>query len=333
IPPSTSVMIGHRAYSQTTPDASRGRFIRIVEVSPRDGLQNLPLPAVPTQTKLDLIAKLTDAGLRNIEVGSFVRPDRVVQMADSPVVLRSLPPAAHYPVLVPNARWLDELLALEDKHQAEGGKERLTDEIAVFVSATEPFSLANNNASRDKVMDGLKGVIDKAHSRGYRVRGYVSCVMTDPFAGPTDPNEVVGVSRRLLEMGCYEISLGDTTGEGNPDQWRRLWFALQESGIDTNKLAAHCHDTFAMSLPSLLALLPLGLRTIDSSLAGLGGCPYSPGATGNVPTEDVVYMLHKMGYETGVDLEKLVEAGDWLSRTLAVKNESRVGRAIHARRV
>ena len=182
-------------------------------------------------------------------------------------------------------------------------------------------------------MDGLKGVIDKAHSRGYRVRGYVSCVMTDPFAGPTDPNEVVGVSRRLLEMGCYEISLGDTTGEGNPDQWRRLWFALQESGIDTNKLAAHCHDTFAMSLPSLLALLPLGLRTIDSSLAGLGGCPYSPGATGNVPTEDVVYMLHKMGYETGVDLEKLVEAGDWLSRTLGVKNESRVGRAIHARRV
>lgn len=156
--------------------------------------------------------------------------------------------------------------------------------------------------------------------------------MTCPYSGPTMPSDVVRVTTQLLSMGCYEISLGDTTGEGNPTQWTTLWSHLQRANVDMTKIAAHCHDTFSMSLPSLMALLPLGLRTIDSSLAGLGGCPYSPGATGNVPTEDVVYMLHKMGYETGIDLEGLVEAGDWLSRTLGVRNESRAGRAIWARR-
>lgn len=156
--------------------------------------------------------------------------------------------------------------------------------------------------------------------------------MTCPYSGPTAPSDVVKVSTRLLDMGCYEISLGDTTGEGNPTQWVALWNDLKRAGVDMTKIAAHCHDTFSMSLPSLMALLPLGLQTIDSSLAGLGGCPYSPGATGNVPTEDVVYMLHKMGYETGLDLDKLVEAGEWLSKTLGVRNESRAGRAIWARR-
>ena len=174
--------------------------------------------------------------------------------------------------------------------------------------------------------------MSKALDHGYRVRGYVSCVMTDPYSGPTDPNDVVRVSKELLSMGVYEISLGDTTGEGYPGQWEALWMGLKGSGLEMSKIAAHCHDTFSMSLTSIMALLPLGLETVDSSLAGLGGCPYSPGATGNVPTEDVVYMLHKMGYKTGIDLEKLVDAGEWLSRTLGVKNESRVGRAIAARK-
>jgi len=156
--------------------------------------------------------------------------------------------------------------------------------------------------------------------------------MTCPYSGPTPIADVVRVSRRLADMGCYEISLGDTTGEGNPVKWVKLWKVLEQEGMDMDTIAAHCHDTFSMSLPSLMALLPLGLRSIDSSLSGLGGCPYSPGATGNVPTEDVVYMLHKMGYETGIDLGKLVVAGQWLSDELGVKNESRVGRAIYARK-
>lgn len=171
--------------------------------------------------------------------------------------------------------------------------------------------------------------------------------MTDPYTGQVTPEEVIKVVRALDEMGCYEISLGDTTGEGDPDRWQTLWRALEKQGFDMTKFAAHvsivdrhicgyrayiqCHDTFATALPSLLSLLPLGLRTIDASVSGLGGCPYSPGATGNVASEDVVYMLHKLGYKTGIDLEKLVETGEWISNSLGRRNESRVGRAIAAR--
>ncbi|WOO85739.1 3-hydroxymethyl-3-methylglutaryl-CoA lyase, cytoplasmic [Vanrija pseudolonga] len=294
----------------------------IVEVSARDGLQNLKPPAVPTAVKKELVERLLDTGLKVIEVGSFVRPDRVPQMADTPTLLPGLPslrsedPEVHYPVLVPNMRGLQSLLELEAASKAsDPNVGPLTNEIAVFVSATEPFSKANNNASVDKVLSGLPAVIDKALERGYRVRGYVSCVMTDP----------------LLDMGCYEVSLGDTTGEGNPEAWKTLWEALLKEDIPTSRLAAHCHDTFSMALPSILALLPLGLRIVDSSLAGLGGCPYSPGATGNVATEDVVYALHKLGYNTGVDLEKLVKSGNWLTKTIGISNESKVGRAIGAR--
>lgn len=228
-------------------------------------------------------------------------------------------------------RGLDSLLHLEDGARSARKGSPLTNEIAVFVSATEPFSKANMNASVAKVLDGLPGVIEKAKERGYRVRGYVSCVMTDPFSGPTDPAEVVKVSKRLLDMGCYEVSLGDTTGEGNPEAWTKLWQALLDEGVGVDKLAAHCHDTFAMAVPSILALLPMGLKIVDSSLAGLGGCPYSPGATGNVATEDVVYALHKLGYTTGVDLDKLVESGNWISEAIGVRNESKVGRALWAR--
>ncbi|RXK42594.1 hydroxymethylglutaryl-CoA lyase [Tremella mesenterica] len=329
--------------------AGNGRYIRIVEVSPRDGLQNLPPPAVSTEIKRELIERLLLAGLKNVEVGSFVRPDRVPQMSNTATLLPTLPSPSshhthlkdvripddagivHYPVLIPNKRGLDTLLSLE-AHARENHRERLTDEIAMFVSATEEFSRANNGASVEKVLASLPSVVEKALANGYRVRGYVSCVMSDPYAGKTDPRVVVPVVRRLLNLGCYEVSLGDTTGEGNPEAWRVLWRTLQSAGVPMHQIAAHCHDTFSMALPSILALLPLGLRTIDSSLAGLGGCPYSPGATGNVPTEDVVYALHEMGYQTGVDLDKLVEAGNWVSEVLGVRNESRVGRAMWARR-
>ncbi|BEI81982.1 hypothetical protein CcaverHIS002_0211420 [Cutaneotrichosporon cavernicola] len=260
-----------------------------------------------------IVERLLDSGLKTIEVGSFVRADRVPQMADTPQLLPQLPSLAKAGLL-----------------ELDKGQERLTNEIAVFVSATEPFSKANNNASVDKVLSGLPAVIDQAKGK-YRVRGYVSCVMTDPYAGPTDPKDVVKVARKLLDMGCYEVSLGDTTGEGNPEAWKKLWQALIDEGIPVEKMAAHCHDTFAMAVPSILALLPMGLRIVDSSLAGLGGCPYSPGATGNVATEDVVYALHKLGYQTGVDLDKLVEDGNWLCSTIGIRNESKVGRALGAR--
>ncbi|OCF31859.1 hydroxymethylglutaryl-CoA lyase [Kwoniella heveanensis BCC8398] len=365
----------------------QGRFVRIVEVSARDGLQNLHGPAVPTEVKRELVERLLDAGLRNIEVGSFVRGDWVPQMADTPKLLPTLPPLTgqnlplpqgppsppssrpespsassstissspplgvdfntlrhkldttllppqagevHYPVLVPNMRGFDNLIKLQQEWSAKGGGP-LTDEIAVFVSATEAFSQANNHAPLEKILSSLPPVINKALSLGLRVRGYVSCVITCPYSGPTEPQDVVAVAQRLLDMGCYEISLGDTTGEGDPASWARLWAATRDSGVDMSRVA--CHDTFSLALSSLCTLLPEGLCSIDSSLAGLGGCPYSPGATGNVPTEDVVYTLHKLGYETGVDLDKLVEAGNWLASTLGVRNESRVGRAIWARRV
>ncbi|WVW80489.1 hypothetical protein I302_102472 [Kwoniella bestiolae CBS 10118] len=349
-----------------------GRFIRIVEVSARDGLQNLPGPAVPTELKRELVERLLKAGLRNIEVGSFVRGDWVPQMADTPQLLPLLPPLTgqslplpsppstrpqtpeesglgpsslkhiidstlipssagqvHFPVLVPNMKGLENLIKLQEQHSANGGG-RLTDEVAVFVSATEAFSQANNHAPLAKILSSLPPVIDKARSLGYRVRGYVSCVITCPYSGSTPPEDVVDVALRLLQMGCYEISLGDTTGEGDPETWGRVWTECEKRGMDMSRVA--CHDTFSLALSSLLSLLPHNLTSIDSSLAGLGGCPYSPGATGNVPTEDVVYALHKLGYETGIDLDKLVECGNWLSGKLNRRNESRVGRAIWARR-
>ncbi|UOH79835.1 hypothetical protein LQV05_002482 [Cryptococcus neoformans] len=324
------------------------------------------------QVKKELVERLLEAGVRNIEVGSFVRGDWVPQMADTPHLLPLLPPFTgktlsppspvsrsespfsgrpsspsigpltsehlpphaedvHYPVLVPNMRGLDNLIKLQEDWCTKG-LPALTDEIAVFVSATEAFSQANNHAPISKVLGSLPSVINKAKSHGFRVRGYVSCVITCPYSGPTDPNQAVDVAEKLLQMGCYEVSMGDTTGEGDPDSWKILWDRMKEKGLDMDKIAAHCHDTFSLALSSILSLVPYGLKTIDSSLAGLGGCPYSPGATGNVPTEDVVYALHKMGYETGIDLDRLVESGNWLANKLGVRNESRVGRAIWARR-
>lgn len=356
----------------TTSSAGGGRYVRIVDVSPRDGLQNLKGKPVPTEVKRELVERLLEAGVRNIEVGSFVRSDWVPQMADTPQLLPLLPPFTgktlsppspvsrsespfsgrpsspsigpligehlpphaedvHYPVLVPNMRGLDNLIKLQEEWSSKG-LPALTDEIAVFVSATEAFSQANNHAPISKVLDSLPSVINKAKSHRFRVRGYVSCVITCPYSGPTDPNQAVDVAERLLQMGCYEVSMGDTTGEGDPDSWKILWDRMKDRGLDMDKIAAHCHDTFSLALSSILSLVPYGLKTIDSSLAGLGGCPYSPGATGNVPTEDVVYALHKMGYETSIDLDRLVESGNWLAKTLGVRNESRVGRAIWARR-
>ncbi|WWC96616.1 hypothetical protein V866_003487 [Kwoniella sp. B9012] len=363
-----------------TKSEGRGRFIRIVEVSARDGLQNLPGPAVPTELKRELVERLLEAGVRNIEVGSFVRGDWVPQMADTPKLLPLLPPLTgqslplpfpsppstrpqtpeetssipiagpsslkhiidstvipasagqvHFPVLIPNMKGLDNLIKLQEQHSANGGG-RLTDEVAVFVSATEAFSQANNHAPLSKILSSLPPVITKARSLGYRVRGYVSCVITCPYSGPTPPDDVVDVALKLIDMGCYEISLGDTTGEGDPESWRRVWRECERRGMDMTRVAVSCHDTFSLALSSILSLLPYNLTSIDSSLAGLGGCPYSPGATGNVPTEDVVYALHKLGYETGIDLDKLVECGNWLSSKLNRRNESRVGRAIWARR-
>ncbi|TYJ55739.1 hypothetical protein B9479_003515 [Cryptococcus floricola] len=353
-PPTRPLSRELKTSSHINPD---GRFIRIVEVSPRDGLQNLKGKVVPTEIKKELVEKLLWAGVRCVEVGSFVRGDWVPQMADTPKLLPLLPaytnpppppdpsspslthhipipPSAqsiHYPVLVPNMKGLDNLLHLQSSSQASGGG-ALTDEIAVFVSASEPFSQANNHSSISSVLSSLPPLIARAKENNLRVRGYVSCVITCPFSGPTDVEQVVDVAERLLNMGCYEVSMGDTTGEGDVEGWGRLWKVMKRRGLDMSKVAAHCHDTFALALPSLLSLLPAGLQTIDASLSGLGGCPYSPGATGNIPTEDVVYALHKAGYETGVDLDRLVQVGRWLCGVLGVEGESRVGRGIAGRR-
>ncbi|WVQ71305.1 hypothetical protein IAR50_000832 [Cryptococcus sp. DSM 104548] len=347
-PPTRPISRELKTHSHPNPDS---RFIRIVEVSPRDGLQNFKGKIVPTEVKKELVERLLWAGVRCVEVGSFVRGDWVPQMADTPKLLPLLPsyssppplpsnisipipPEAqpiHYPVLVPNMKGLDNLLQLQASSLASG-KGPLTDEIAIFISASEPFSQANNHTSISSLLSTLPPLITKAKSHNLRVRGYVSCVITCPFSGPVDVEQVVDVAERLVNMGCYEVSLGDTTGEGDVESWGRLWKVMRRRGVDMDKIAAHCHDTFALALPSLLSLLPQGLTTIDTSLSGLGGCPFSPGATGNVPTEDVVYALHRAGYETGIDLDRLVDVGRWVCGILGVRGESRVGRAVGGRR-
>ncbi len=287
--------------------------VRIVDVGPRDGLQNEP-GIVPLEAKVALIEALADAGLRSIEAGSFVSPKWVPQMAGTGEILARLNarPGVRYPVLVPNLQGLDRALASG------------VGEIAVFAAASQSFSRRNINCSIEGSLARFAPVLERALAAGVQVRGYVSCVLGCPYEGPVAPAAVADVAGRLAAMGCYEISLGDTIGVGTPLQARRMVEQIGET-VPIDRLAVHFHDTRGQALANIFACLDLGVSVVDSSVAGLGGCPYAQGATGNVATEDVVYMLDGMGIETGVDLGRLCDAGARICAVLGRQTASRNG--------
>jgi hydroxymethylglutaryl-CoA lyase len=290
--------------------------VRVVEVGPRDGLQNEAAP-VPLETKIELIDRLSETGLSVIEAGAFVSPKWVPQMADSAEVFRRIrqKSGVAYPVLVPNVKGLE--LAL-----AAGAQE-----IAVFGAASESFSQRNINCSIKESLERFAHVSDAAQSAGLKVRGYVSCVLGCPYEGEIEPEAVARVAEALIGMGCYEVSLGDTIGIGTPAKAQRMIEAVAAE-VDIRHLAAHFHDTYGQALANLLAVMELGVSVVDASVSGLGGCPYAPGASGNVATEDVVYMLHGLGIETGIDLDKLVEAGAFISQALDRPSGSKAAMAL-----
>ena len=271
--------------------------VSIYEVSPRDGLQNEAV-TVPTTRKVRLIEALVASGLKRIEITSFVSPKWVPQLADGDEVARMTPrvPGVTYSALCPNARGLERALNAK------------IEEIAVFISASETHNLKNVNKTVSDTLTGFRDVIRPAVDRGLRVRGYVSTLWGCPYEGDIDPRDGLRIAHELLEQGCYQVSLGDTIGVGTPVQTRRV-LELFLSELAPEQLALHMHDTRGTALPNVVVGLEMGIRTFDASVGGLGGCPYAPGAAGNVATEDLVYMLHGMGVTTGVDLERLVAAG------------------------
>jgi isopropylmalate/homocitrate/citramalate synthase len=278
--------------------------VKIVEVGPRDGLQNEKV-TIPTQAKVDYITALGDAGLRVIEAGAFVSPKWVPQMADTAEVYAEIPkdPGVEYPVLVPNMRGLER--AIESDVRS----------IAIFTASSETFNKRNINMSIDDSFDNYAPVVARALHEGMRVRGYVSTAFGCPYEGDVPPEKVLEVSARLLDLGCYEVSVGDTIGVGTPMQVQGVIGMLLQV-IPASKLAMHFHDTRGTALANTLAALEMGITTYDASSGGLGGCPYAPGASGNLATEDLVYMLDRMGIETGVDLGRLVQASSMLARFL-----------------
>ena len=290
--------------------------IRIVEVSPRDGLQNESAP-VPTSVKVELIDRLAACGLPVIEATSFVSPRRVPQLADGAQVLAGIHRRAgvRYPVLVPNMQGYAAA-------RAAGA-----DEIAVFTAASEAFNRKNINASIDESLERFVPVLEHARAEGVRVRGYVSTVLGCPYQGEVPLADVVRVAARLHALGCAEISLGDTIGVGTPLRARAMLRAVA-SEVPLAALAVHFHDTYGQALANILACLEEGVGVVDSAVAGTGGCPYARGATGNVASEDVVYMLHGMGIATGIDLPGLIAVGQWLSVQLGRATASRVARAM-----
>lgn len=290
--------------------------VRIVEVGPRDGLQNEKQP-VSVDVKVDLINRLSDTGLQTIEAGAFVSPKWVPQMADTDKVFSAIDKKAgvSYPVLVPNMKGMEAALAVGVK------------EIAVFGAASETFSLKNINCSVAESLDRFRPVIAAAKENDIRVRGYVSCVLGCPYEGDVTPDAVVDVARTLYDMGCYEISLGDTIGVGTPVKTRQMLQAVK-AALLVESLAVHFHDTYGQALANILVALEEGVSVVDSAVAGLGGCPYAKGASGNVATEDVLYMLNGMGIDTGVDLDKIAETGRFISEKLGRPLSSRVAQAL-----
>ena len=293
--------------------------VRIVEVGPRDGLQNEPTP-VPVPARIALIEGLVDAGVKTVEAGSFVSPKWVPQMADTAAVLAGLKrkPGVRYPVLVPNLQGLEAA-------EAAGAKD-----ISIFAAASESFSKKNINCSIAESLDRFRPVAERALAEERRLRGYVSCVLGCPYEGEIAPEAVARVSKALLELGCEEISLGDTIGTGTPLKAKRMIEAVARH-VPMKQLAVHFHDTYGQALANILATLEMGIAVIDSSVAGLGGCPYAKGASGNVATEDVVYMLNGMGISTGVDLDRLARVGRAVLQQLGRMPASKVAQALAAK--
>ncbi len=289
--------------------------VKIVEVGPRDGLQN-EKQTVPLAVKVELIQRLAASGLLNIEAGAFVSPKWVPQMADSAEVLQALPldGTVNYPVLVPNDKGLDAALAAGVR------------EIAVFGAASEAFSQKNINASIAESLQRFESVMKRAVAANVRVRGYVSCVVGCPYEGAIAPRKVAEVARALYDMGCYEISLGDTIGVGTPDKVTAMLDAVSEQ-VPVAKLAGHFHDTYGMAIANIHTALQAGVRTFDSSVSGLGGCPYAKGASGNVATEDVLYLLHGLGYHTGVDINRVADTAWFIADALGREPGSRYAKA------
>lgn len=303
-----------------TPSPLRARLpdrVTIVDVAARDGLQN-EQTTVPADVKVELIERLADAGMPVVEATSFVNPKWVPQLADAEEVLARLKrkPGVRYPVLVPNERGLERALAAR------------ADEVAIFASATETFSQRNLNRSRDEAIEMFRPVVQRARDAGARVRGYLSMVLGDPWEGDVDPATVVEQGVRLFELGCFELSLGDTIGVGTPGRVQDLVYAFAGSGVDAGALAVHFHDTYGQGLANVLAALECGVTVVDASAGGLGGCPFAQSATGNLATEDLVWMLDGLGIDSGVDVRAVAETTAWACERLGKQIPGRVARAL-----
>ena len=294
--------------------------VKLVEVGPRDGLQNEPVP-VPTEAKVDLIHRLQDAGLAYIEATAFVSPKWVPQMADNAQVMAAIrrKPGVSYPVLVPNLKGLEAALAAR------------CEEVVVFAAATETFSRKNTNCSIAEGLARFTEVAREARAHGLKVRGDISVCLGCPYEGEVRPEAVVAIARALEDMGCYEITIADTIGTGTAGRTREVFEAVM-AHIAVESLAGHFHDTYGQAVANIYAALECGVSVFDSSIAGLGGCPYAKGATGNVATEDVLYLLDGLAIETGVDMAKLIAAGEYICGVLGRPTFSRAARALAAKR-
>lgn len=290
--------------------------VRIVEVGSRDGLQN-EQQAIPTAAKIQLIEQLVDAGLTYIEAGSFVNPKWVPQMADSADVFSGIArkPGVTYAALIPNLQGFERAMAVN------------ATEVAIFAAASEAFSQKNINCSISESLQRFETLIAAAQAQQIPIRGYISCVAGCPYAGEVEANKVADIAKELLAMGCYEISLGDTIGVGTAGQIKKLIDAVAQQ-IPLSQIAVHMHDTYGQALTNIYAALEMGISVVDSSIAGLGGCPYAAGASGNVATEDLVYLLNGLGIQHGVDLNKLLLAGDFISQVLNKPNQSKAAKAL-----
>lgn len=291
-------------------------FVKIYEVGPRDGLQN-EKSVISTDIKISLIDRLSMSGLKHIETTSFVSPKAIPQLADHSEVMSGIERlnGVSYPVLVPNEKGMQGAIDAHVKN------------IAIFTGASETFVQKNINASIDESFERFKPVMDMAKLYGIEVRGYVSCVLGCPYEGYVDPIKVAEVTKRLLDLGCNEISLGDTIGVGTPEQTKTMLQHVLDAGIPKDKIALHMHDTYGQALANIYAGLQMGVSIVDSSVAGLGGCPYAKGASGNVATEDVLYMLNGMGIETGVDINSVVDSAWFISEVLERPPASKIAHA------
>lgn len=300
-------------------DVTYPSFVKIVDVGPRDGLQNQP-EQVSLETKVQLVDMLSDSGLKAIEAGAFVSPKWVPQMADSAEVMSRINRKAgvSYPVLAPNLKGYEAAIAAK------------CDEVAIFGAASESFSQKNINCSIAESLTRFAPVVERAREDGVQVRGYISCVLGCPYEGNVAPEAVAEVAKTLFKMGCYEVSLGDTIGTGTPTKAAAMIDAVSQH-VPVEYLAAHFHDTYGQALANLLAVMEKGVAVIDTAVAGLGGCPYAKGASGNVATEDVLYMLKGMGIETGIDLDKILAASRFISGAIGKPPASKVALAMMGR--